>query len=396
MSSSAALDWLFGVEKIGVKLGLENTRRLFEAVEIDTRGTTVFQVAGTNGKGSTCAFIESICRALGKKTGLYTSPHLVSFNERIRIDFEPTDQQLLDVEILKLRDLVSDWDPHPTYFELSTALALRVFLDANVDVIVLETGLGGRLDSTNVVNSDVAVITQVSLDHEKFLGDTIELIAAEKAGIIKPDSIVVTGNQQAGVLTEIRTRAAELGAELRLVEQTWNGEIGLAGSHQLWNAALAAEAVRAIWPDSAEVASEAMKSTSWPARFQIIEQGEDPPIVIDGAHNPAAAAELVKTWIDRFGEEKAAIVFGAAADKKPELLLRELIPITGALFPTTTPTDRGLSAEELAKRAGAENPEPNVLRAIRMAKGTQLPVLVTGSLFLAGKTLEVIGELETP
>jgi dihydrofolate synthase/folylpolyglutamate synthase len=396
VSNSAALDWLFGTEKIGVRLGLENSRRLFKAAGIETGDATVFHAAGTNGKGSTCAFIESICRGLGKKTGLYTSPHLVSFNERIRINFEPVDQQLLDEEILRLREIVSGWDPHPTYFELTTALAVRVFVNAGVDTIILETGLGGRLDSTNIVDSDVAVITQIALDHEQFLGDTIRAIASEKAGIIGPRQKVVTGNQAPEVDREIAARAENVGSELIRVEHAWPGEIGLTGPHQRWNAALAVEAVRAIYGDCSSIAEESVRTTTWPARFQIFEQSDGPPIVIDGAHNPAAAAELAKTWCEKFGEQRAAIVFGAAADKQPQLMLKELIRITGALFPTTTPTERGLSAEGLVERVRPEaesvSPVPDVGRAIALAKGTRLPVLITGSLFLAGKALEMMTE----
>ncbi|MEM7009948.1 MAG: folylpolyglutamate synthase/dihydrofolate synthase family protein [Verrucomicrobiota bacterium] len=390
MSNSPALEWLYGVEKIGVKLGLESTRRLFEALEIDTSSTTVIHVAGTNGKGSTCAFIEAICRKLGKKTGLYTSPHLVNFNERIRVDFTPVDQAKLDGTILLLRDMVSNWDPHPTYFELSTALAVKTFVDAKVDVIVLETGLGGRLDSTNVVKSDLAVITQIALDHQAELGDTIQAIAGEKAGIIKPNQIVVTGNQRTEAHRVISARADEVGADFHVVKEAWLDEIGLSGGHQRWNAALAAEAIRSAFGDCETEIKSGIQSAVWPARFQLIDRPNKRPVIIDGAHNPAAMREVVRSWRDRFGAEKAAIVFGAVSDKEPQKLLAELTRITGALFPTSTPTERGLSAEELVEQTGITkaNAADSFRLAIRMAEATQLPVLVTGSLFLAGEAVE--------
>lgn len=388
MSDSDALAWLYGVQKFGVKLGLDNTRRLLDALEIDTGGVKIFHVAGTNGKGSTCAFLESICRAAGQRTGLFTSPHLVSFNERVRLNFQPVGHDLIDTQIERIRALTANWDPHPTFFEIATALAMRVFLDAGVETIVLETGLGGRLDATNAIESDVAVITQIALDHQKHLGNTIEEIAAEKAGIIKPGKIVITGNQPIEAERVISARAAEVGGEIRLVEEPWAGELGMAGPHQRWNAALAAAAV----DFAPEIVAAGLKSANWPGRFHVIEH-EGATVVIDGAHNPAAARVLAQTWRERFGDQKAAIVFGAVEDKDPEGVLKELLTITGALFPTSIPTQRGLSADEIVERVNpaAARVAPSVEGAIHMAESTNLPVLITGSLFLVGKALEVLG-----
>ena len=393
MRNSPALDWLYGVQTFGVKLGLDNTRRLFDALELDTSGVKVLHVAGTNGKGSICAYVESIARSMGFRTGLYTSPHLVSFRERFRFNFRPADENLLESELERLRELVENWDPHPTFFELTTALAVKIFLDAKVDVIVLETGLGGRLDATNVVDADVAVIAQVDMDHQQHLGDTIEQIAAEKAGIIKPGRLVLTANQPSSVMGVIHRRAEEVGAAVQVVDRAWEGPVGLSGAHQRWNAAIAASAAKVLFDAPDRAIRDGLEATTWPARFHILQSEGGNTIVVDGAHNPSASRQLARTWRERFGDRRAAIVFGAVADKKPEEMIRELAPIMGALFPTTTPSARGLSANELLSRVPTENAraEDDILRAIRMAEATQLPVLVTGSLFLAGAALGLLG-----
>ena len=392
MKYPEALEWLYSTQKIGIKLGLDNTRRLLDALDVESSGVAVFHVAGTNGKGSVCAFLESICRARGLKTGLFTSPHLVSFRERIRIDFEPADAPGLAEKLSQIRELIADWDPHPTFFEITTALGMRTFLDAGVDAIVLETGLGGRLDSTNAIESDVAGITAISLDHQKWLGDSLAKIALEKAGIIKMGKpVVTTESQPEEALKVIREVAKSQLGPLHLVSG-YRGEIGLSGEHQSENAAIAEKMIQASpleVPDSA--IQSGIAKAIWPGRFHKINHNGS-TIIIDGAHNEAAAEALARTWKSRFGDQKAAIVFGAVEDKEPEKLLRALSPITGALFPTSIPSQRGMNAEGIAERA--ENvtlaaPDPSL--AMRLAMATQLPVLVTGSFFLAGKALEILG-----
>ena len=185
-----ALAWLYSLQRFGIKLGLENIERLLE--ELSKRGVLqaapwkVIHVAGTNGKGSVCAMIDSICRAQGYRTGLFTSPHLVTFRERIRVNGDMISEEAVADGLTTIRNLVANWDPHPTFFEVVTALALKHFSDTRVKIAILETGFGGRLDATNAVQSDVSVITPIDFDHEKWLGKTIPEIAAEKAGIIKP------------------------------------------------------------------------------------------------------------------------------------------------------------------------------------------------------------------
>src|SRR5262252_11099145 len=230
-----ALAWLYGLQRFGIKLGLENIRRLLDELGLGTaRGSRVvfggspnnppkvIHVAGTNGKGSVCAIIDSICRAQGYRTGLFISPHLVTFRERIRINGEMISESAAAEGLTMIRNLTANWDPHPTFFEVTTSLALKHFGDAKIDIAVLETGLGGRLDATNAVQSDVSVITPIGLDHEKWLGRTLAEIAAEKAGIIKPGVPVVFAPQRPKAEQVIRARAAECGSPVQFVGEIYH------------------------------------------------------------------------------------------------------------------------------------------------------------------------------
>jgi dihydrofolate synthase/folylpolyglutamate synthase len=242
-----ALAWLYSLQRFGIKLGLENIRRLIRDLEVDLGGARVIHVAGTNGKGSVCAMIDSICRAGKYRTGLFTSPHLVTFRERIRVNGEMISEDDVAAGLMKIRNLVASWDPHPTFFEITTALALKHFADARIDVVILETGLGGRLDATNAVQSDVAVITPIALDHEEWLGDSIEKIASEKAGIIKAKAPIVSAPLLPEAEKEIRARAAECGAPLQFIAQPYTkSPIALRGEYQKLNAAIAVAAIRAL------------------------------------------------------------------------------------------------------------------------------------------------------
>ena len=200
-SYQESLAWLYSLQRFGIKLGLENIQRLIRELDInlwsapsravsgaspdDLGNARVIHVAGTNGKGSVCAMIDSICRAQEYRTGLFVSPHLVTFRERIRVSGEMISEKEVAAGLTNIRKLIADWDPHPTFFETTTALALKHFADAKIDIVILETGLGGRLDATNAIQSNVAVITPIALDHQEWLGDSLSKIAGEKAGIIK-------------------------------------------------------------------------------------------------------------------------------------------------------------------------------------------------------------------
>ncbi len=389
-NSDTALAWLYGTQQFGIKLGLDNMRRLLERLHLPAPGTRCLHVAGTNGKGSTCAFLHRLLEtAQPGGAGLFTSPHLVRFNERIR----DGDGEISDADLARLlgglHDLLSQPAPHPTFFEIALALALRWFAERDVRWIVLETGLGGRLDATNAVTPAVSVITRIGLDHMEILGDTLEKIAAEKAGIIKPGVPVVTAPQQPEALAVLRRVAAERGAPLIEVTAPWTqSEVGLAGAHQRWNAALAVAAIRAagLVLSEAQIAS-ALAGTRWPGRFERLETN----IVLDGAHNEDGAAALAETWRAAFGSQCATLIFGAAREKAVGAVLRRLAPLAARWHLTRFLSPRALPAEELQARLREEAPaakshcHATVAEALRAARQHDDPILICGSLFLVGE-----------
>src|SRR5881397_1507944 len=297
MTYKEALSWLYSLQRFGIKLGLENIRRLlaalsrsggFQAAVGDLEIALpwkVIHIAGTNGKGSICAMIDSICRAQKHRASLFTSPHLVTFRERIRVNGEMVSENAVANGLNAIRNLIADWDPHPTFFEVTTALAVKYFSETNIDVAILETGIGGRLDATNAIQSDVSVITQIDFDHKEWLGNTLAEIASEKAGIIKPRIPVVAAAQRPEAEKVIRARAADCETPLQFVNESYDGSpIALPGHHQKQNAALALAAIRAAKIDIDNKAIErGLASVDWPARFQ----RWDERTIIDGAHNPA-------------------------------------------------------------------------------------------------------------
>ncbi len=394
-----ALEWLYGTQLFGVKLGLDGMRRLAGAVGVALGGDAAprfIHVAGTNGKGSTCALIESVCRASGRRTGLYTSPHLVSLRERFRLDGELISEAELCDALHRVRKLVSEWEPHPTFFEIVTVLALEWFQRKGAECVVLETGMGGRLDATNVVTPVVSVLTSVGLDHQQYLGTTLAQIAAEKAGILKSGVPAVSAPQPQEVLEVFERVALEKGTRLRVVSAPWSeGPVGLAGAVQRWNASLAVAALAAAGLEpGAEALRSGLAQVHWPGRFQRLAAD----LIVDGAHNPAAALALVETWHELFPGEKASLIFGALQDKDAGLVLRLLAPITGELIlvPVQSPRSfdlrqlRRLAAESVRQEGGALAPEvfeaTDVASALaRSSKGRRR--LVAGSLYLVGEVL---------
>ena len=322
MNVSAALDWLFSTQFFGIKLGLDNTEKLLAAAGADRINATVVHVAGTNGKGSTCAMIEALARAQGYVTGLFTSPHLVDFSERIRVNGNMITPDALAEEISFLKQLAEGWEQPPTFFELALAVALRHFRKNNVNFIILETGLGGRLDATNAVPKDIAVLAPIGLDHQQYLGDTLEEIAAEKAAIIAPGKPSVTAVQHPDVMAVMERTARNRRSPLTIARADRNTPRPcLPGAHQRENAALALETMRRLHAlPSPAAAAAALARVQWPGRFERL---ETPPLVLDGAHNEHAARVLAATWKEEFPGRKAALVFAASADKH----IREMIPV---------------------------------------------------------------------
>ena len=389
MNYRDALAWLYGTQTFGIKLGLDNTRRLLAAAGDPHARLQFLHVAGTNGKGSTCAMMDSILRAAGHRTGLYTSPHLVDFRERIRLDGAMISEDAVAEGLTLLREAAGSWDHAPTFFELATVLAAWWFAREGAEFVVWETGMGGRLDATNAVTPLVSVITPIGLDHQKWLGDTLARIAGEKAGIIKPGVPVVSAPQPDEVRAVLEARAHEAGAPMAFVAEPWGaGPVGLRGAHQRWNAALACAALRAAGVAAgAQAEGEGLRHVVWPGRFQRVTED----LVIDGAHNPEAVGTLVATWREVFGDRKAALVFGALRDKDAGQLLGALRAIADEVWLVPVSGVRGASAAELhasAQAAGfAAIHEGALERSLAAARASGCPVLVAGSLFLAGEVL---------
>ena len=391
-----ALAWLYGTQRFGIKLGLENVQRLLRELNVPGKDQRIIHVAGTNGKGSVCAMIDSICRAAGCRTGLFTSPHLITYRERIRVNGEMIAPNEVARGLRAIRDLVGTWDPHPTFFEITTALALDHFKRSGCELIVLETGLGGRLDATNALTPVVSVITPIGYDHEKWLGDTLEAIAGEKAGIIKAKVPVVSSPQEPAAEKVIRARAAECDAPLEFLATDVDSavidrryKVALAGNHQRQNAALAIAALRAAEiRTSDDAVQNGLANVEWPARFQ----RWDDRTIIDGAHNPAGAQVLAETWREQFGAERATIILAVLREKNVAAICRALAPIAARFILPQIRSERALPPDELA----AITPllpysiTPSLADALILARANPERILITGSLHFAGEALAIL------
>ena len=387
MTYEESLAWLYSTQQFGIKLGLENTQGLLKALGNPEAGLSFFHVAGTNGKGSVCAMLDSVLRVAGRRSGLYTSPHLVDFAERIRVDGKKISPEAIRGGLETLREIAAEWIHSPTFFELTTALALWHFAESRCEFVVLETGMGGRLDATNAVVPLVSVITPVALDHTQWLGSTLAEVAREKAGIIKPGVPVVSARQDPEAASVIIQRAQEMGCSLRLIEKPLeNGEVGLPGSHQRENAAVAVAALEAAGLRiSDDAVAQGLRDLRWPGRFQIIEER----FVLDGCHNPHAAVQLVMNWRKMFGAEKALIIFGALADKDFTAMLEILAPISREIYFVPVRSGRSASPERLASACAV--PHRVFLSAKDALAAARGKVLITGSLFLVGEVFELLG-----
>jgi dihydrofolate synthase/folylpolyglutamate synthase len=392
-----------GNEVLTAKLGLERITALLEALGNPHRACRWVHVAGTNGKGSTCAMIEAGLRAAGIRTGLYISPHLVEPTERIQILGQPVSQEQFAKAFLTVHEMAERMlasgaiDMHPTYFETVTAMAFVMFADAKLDTVVLEVGLGGRLDATNVVTPQLCVITPIDYDHQVFLGDTIEQIAAEKGGILKPgvravfaeqrpEAEVVLSAQAQGPytlsrewpITDLAMDARGSRFRLQGASRSMDVVCPLAGEHQVENARVAAIALTELG-----VLPDGIASTHWPARLELV--SERPEIVIDGAHNPAGTRALV-AYIRRFySGRRIWMVYGALRDKAVAEMTSILFPLADQVILTAPANTRALAPEDI--------PAPGARITHSMAEALSLlgdatsdaAIFITGSLYLAGE-----------
>src|ERR1700720_3444475 len=411
------------------KFDLHNIRAICERMGHPERAFASAHIAGTNGKGSTAAMLASIVQASGLRCGLYTSPHLLRMNERIRLDgAEISDEQFAEsfTRVLAvIEELLASGAPaaHPTYFECVTAMAFDFFARAQTEIAVIEVGMGGRLDSTNVIVPEVAVITQIDFDHENFLGHSIEEIAAEKAGIIKPGARVVSAAENPAAREVIRRRAAEQGARLVEIDEVCRvsrlgaeggcyrfqaslaDDLGtgfareleialpLAGRFQVRNALTAIVAARLLAQRGFAISDDAIiqgiQSVRWPGRLERLQ--ERPAVYLDGTHNPAGAREVLTFWREHLAGRRIHLIYGAMRDKAIDEVAGLLFPHAATVILTQSPQPRSLSAQALAEMTShlAENVEvirePNAAldRALEIAEPDDV-VFATGSLYLVG------------
>ena len=396
MEYSEAIEWLYGRQAAGIKLGLVNMRRLINELSLPLDRMKVIHVAGTNGKGSACAFAESILRAAGEKTGFFSSPHLVSFCERIRINGIPSDQRSVADGITTLQKLTEEWQPQPTFFEMSTALALMIFANEKIDTAVMEVGLGGRLDSTNVLTPPVCAINNIGLDHQHILGDDLGQIANEKAGILKPGVPAVSSPQQKEAREVLEKRAREVGAPLEFISEPWTGSsISLPGKPQQWNAALAAGAIKAAGCHIPQnVIIQGLGNAVWRARFERIKEPGKTEIVVDGAHNADSAEALLQTWREVFKDAEPVIICAMAANKDSDTIINLLSEIAdNFIFPSIQTFRKTACPKDLTRLVPAQIPSQvtNTLeKALEKARLQNKPILVAGSLLLAGEMLALL------
>jgi len=483
MSYGETLNYLYNLQKHGIKFGLDNISRLISALDNPHKSFLAVHVAGTNGKGSTSAVIASILKTAGLKVGLFTSPHIVSFTERIRVDGE----EVTENDVIKLAEEIKGIVEHigdfsPTFFEVVTAIAILYFKRKKIDIAVIEVGMGGRLDATNIVVPEVSIITNISYDHKEFLGNTLKEIAHEKAGIIKRGVPVITSYQELEVMEVIEKKAVEKGAELYAYDRDFSSVLKredlsgicfdyyesdsfvihdlilpLTGEHQMQNASVAIKAAMIVLsrlrisksptheemfvslcdtkgnennpPESphtplwkrgakgdfkwglggfsveniAEVIRNGCATTRWPGRLEMIK--EDPPILIDGAHNPDAAMTLSralkKIFLKRY--KRIIIVLGIMSDKDVKGIMEPLLPLASEIILSAPSYTRAASPNKLADVAASLGffdirIAPTIRDAIEIATdlagGTfhSSLIVITGSFYTIGEAKEVLGQ----
>lgn len=432
-SLSDSLSRLYSLHTAGIKLGLDTERALLALLGNPERALRVVHVAGTNGKGSVCSMLEAVLRRSGLKTGLYTSPHLIRFNERIRINGQCIADEAL-AELIGRVDQATQalaakpGGPQITFFEFTTALAFECLRRENVDIAVLEVGLGGRLDATNVINPLVSVITSISLEHTEYLGKDLKAVATEKAGIIKPGAPVVVGALPEEVLSVIQRVARDRGTRLvqarelvsvtrqsqnldgqRVKLESASASYGrlccpLLGRHQLENLSVTVAALEILrdefgFPVTERSLKEGLERVRWPGRAQVLSR--EPLTILDGAHNPEGARILKQVLDELAASQPVGLVTGLCADKDLAGFLRELKGPIRRGWAVPLKTERSLPPEAIAEKAQvlgcpittASVPEA-LSQAAAWAKANNAVVCIAGSLYLVGEVLELRGETE--
>lgn len=420
MTGKEAVEYIHSVSWLGSRPGLDRIIKLCSLMGNPEKEQKFIHVAGTNGKGSFCAMTESILREAGYKTGLFTSPYVLEFNERIRVNGENIPDDALGEVTAYVKSFADTMDDVPTEFELLSAIAFEYFKREECDYVVLETGMGGRLDSTNIIEDPVlSVITGISLDHTSFLGSTVEEIAAEKAGIIKKDCPVLLGAMDSNAEEVIRRRADEVGSAVISVdygrisdaETTLAGNsfildndrkysVGLLGDYQIRNAAASLTAVELLKEVGVAIPEAAVRrgleKVRWPARFELL--SKEPVVIYDGAHNPQGIDAAVKSIRKFFGDNKIVLVAGVMADKDHSYMTGVISTLNCTVHTVKPDNPRAMDAEALAEEfrgagvtATAHHTfEEAVDSALAEAKETSSAVIGLGSLYMYGDFLKAL------
>ena len=412
-----AIKYLYGLQKYGIKFGLSKTENLMAGVGNPHEGKAYIHIAGTNGKGSIAAFLNAVLGEAGYKVGLYTSPHLVRFTERFKINGrEISREQVVDL-VNVLRDKIVEEEP-PTFFEFTTAMALVYFAHENTDISIMEVGMGGRLDATNIIWPLITVISNIAMEHQFFLGNRLLDIAGEKAGIIKPGVPLITGVTKRKVVELFREtckrkavpmirigeqvryryhcrRLAYSGARWRLRDL----ELGLKGRFQATNAAIALAALEELdrlgFPVDRKAVINGLKNAFWPGRMHILQS--NPTVLVDGAHNPRAMQTLTKTVKEEIDHERLIVVIGVMEDKDIRNILKQIVPYADHVIYTRPRYSRAANPEVLFEygktlhRSGSTigKLEEAIDKAKAMARPIDL-VVICGSLFTVGEALSYL------
>ena len=431
MTYTEAIQFLNDLGLFGARFGLETTLKLAALAGNPQHRLRFIHVAGTNGKGSTCAMLESIYRAAGLRVGLFTSPHLVSFAERIQINRRFIGEADVVRLVTELREQSSEFrlqaasgpaeagTPNPdacattppTFFEFVTVMALRFFAEQKCDLVIWETGLGGRLDATNIVTPLASVITNIGIEHSEWLGDTFEKIAAEKAGIIKPGVPVITAARPREGLETIADVAREKHAPLTVAEASQTDrpplatiELPLHGPHQRLNAATAIATARALigrLPVADAALRAGLATVYWPGRMQRLQTASGQTLLLDGAHNPAGAEALRVALQAEFPKSRPTLIFGVFRDKDSASMCHSLAPLAGRLVLTPVHSDRSEDPAKLVAACRGANPRasievcPSLARALEMTAKDPF-VVIAGSLYLVGEAMELLHLAATP
>ena len=420
MNYTEALEYIHGVNWTFCKPGLDRIGELCERLGNPQNKLKFIHVAGTNGKGSFCSMLESVLRKAGYKTGLYTSPYIKEFNERMRVGGENIDNEVLADITTRVRPIADSMTDKPTEFELITAVAFQYFYEAGCEVVVLEAGMGGRLDSTNIIrNPLLSVITGIALDHTDYLGDTVEKIAAEKAGIIKDESPILYGGEDDAAREVIKAAAQERGSNffdidysnIKNLKSDLTGssfdykshsdvKIKLLGLYQPKNAAEVIEAVEILRSRGLNISEsallEGLANAEWIARFEIL--SKNPLIIFDGAHNPQGISSATKSIKHYFKDEKIYVLSGVLRDKDYNFIAGELATVAERAFTMTPQSPRALLAEDYAKvlascgvLASAYDTIENAINAaVSAAKADSKPLVCLGSLYTYADVIKYV------